>query len=504
MTNYRGDFGKEGSYYILRRGLKMKETFKRSTIVAIMAGVILMANALCWAEFQVNTYTTNDQARPAVAMDAAGNFVAVWRSEVQKEGSRGIYGQRFDPDGQKFGSEFLVNTSIGANQQQPDVAMDAAGNFVVSWNASDGSDEGIWARRYNASGTPITGEFLVNTYTDGRQLRPSIGMNDSGDFAVAWARWNHSIHEWFVCGRAYNAVGSPLGTEFVISQLPHGSNIDVAMDNSGDFAVAYHRNGDSNNRPLGYYVRMRQYNADTSPKGDAVQLTDNVDHTLSPSIATAGNGDLVITWSDGDIYAQRFDSSGNPVADAFVVNTTLAGSQYGPTVAMNDDGEAIIVWYDGDIWGQAYSNEGLVGGEFQINTYTLGDQRFPEIAMNDDGRFVTVWESNGQDGDGYGIFAETGSIFELRLPGDFDADGDVDGVDFSHWQIGYPTASGSDLDHGDADGDGDTDGVDFGIWQGNYPTNVGAAAMAVYSTPEPATLSLLALAGLTVLRQRRK
>ena len=80
------------------------------------------------------------------------------------------------------------------------------------------------------------------------------------------------------------------------------------------------------------------------------------------------------------------------------------------------------------------------------------------------------------------------------LPGDFDADNDVDGVDFGLWQSGYPTASGADLIDGDADGDGDVDGVDFGIWQANYPTNVGGAII-----PEPATLLVLGLGGLALL-----
>ncbi len=81
------------------------------------------------------------------------------------------------------------------------------------------------------------------------------------------------------------------------------------------------------------------------------------------------------------------------------------------------------------------------------------------------------------------------------LPGDFDADNDVDGVDFGLWQSGYPTASGANLINGDADGDGDVDGVDFGIWQANYPTNVGGAAIV----PEPATLLVLGLGGLALL-----
>ncbi len=86
------------------------------------------------------------------------------------------------------------------------------------------------------------------------------------------------------------------------------------------------------------------------------------------------------------------------------------------------------------------------------------------------------------------------------LAGDFDADNDVDGVDFGLWQTGYPTASGATLADGDADGDGDVDGVDFGIWQANYPTNLGSAA----TIPEPATLSLFLIGGLALLRGKSK
>jgi autotransporter-associated beta strand protein len=78
------------------------------------------------------------------------------------------------------------------------------------------------------------------------------------------------------------------------------------------------------------------------------------------------------------------------------------------------------------------------------------------------------------------------------LPGDFNADGNVNGDDFALWQMNFPTTSGANLGMGDGDGDGDVDGADFVIWQTNFPMS-GSAFTPV---PEPAGLSLIALAGL--------
>jgi hypothetical protein len=133
-------------------------------------------------------------------------------------------------------------------------------------------------------------------------------------------------------------------------------------------------------------------------------------------------------------------------------------------------------------------------------TYTYGGPS-PEFGDEIIANIFTEEWIDGEIWEGFIEAADVELVYistELPIPGDFDLDGDVDGVDFYHWQMGYPTASGSDLDHGDADGDGDTDGIDFGIWQANYPTTLGSAAI-----PEPATLGLL-LGGLTLLCRRRK
>jgi len=85
------------------------------------------------------------------------------------------------------------------------------------------------------------------------------------------------------------------------------------------------------------------------------------------------------------------------------------------------------------------------------------------------------------------------------LPGDFDGDGDVDGVDLAEWKGDFGVDGDSD-----ADEDGDTDGADFLIWQQNW-TGALAAPVAA-AVPEPATLGMAGLSAALVLAgvRRRK
>jgi hypothetical protein len=86
------------------------------------------------------------------------------------------------------------------------------------------------------------------------------------------------------------------------------------------------------------------------------------------------------------------------------------------------------------------------------------------------------------------------------LPGDFDDDGDVDGVDLAQWKDDFGVNGESD-----ADQDGDTDGADFLVWQQNWTGAPVAAAGA--AVPEPATLGMAGMATALVaagVRRRKR
>src|SRR5439155_1490486 len=162
------------------------------------------------AEFRVNTVTTGSQLRPAVGMSAAGDFVIVW--DTGDGSGTGIAAQRYSAAGVPQGGEFRVNTLIAGNQYAPAVAMDAAGDFVVAWQSGsvgvsqDGSGLGVFAQRYSAAGVAQGPEFRVNTFTTGDQNFPAIAIDAAGDFVVAWSSYNQDGSDYGVYHKRYSAA----------------------------------------------------------------------------------------------------------------------------------------------------------------------------------------------------------------------------------------------------------------------------------------------------------
>lgn len=90
------------------------------------------------------------------------------------------------------------------------------------------------------------------------------------------------------------------------------------------------------------------------------------------------------------------------------------------------------------------------------------------------------------------------------IPGDFDADGDIDAGDFTKWKTGFGTTTG---DVADSDGDHDSDGADFLTWQRERGGNLIAATPVAASVPEPAAAALAvlaAVAGSAISREKSR
>ena len=325
-------------------------------------------------ELQVNTSTLADQENPTVAINAAGDFVVIWESLDVNTGDFGIYSQRYNADGTRQGGETQINTTILDDQSSPKIAMNGDGNSVVVWeNTDQNGDINIYARRFSADGSPSGSNFRVNSVaisnaTSG--IVPAVGMDSAGNFTVAWESFDETNGDEDIYARRYDSSDTALGAEFRVN-------------------------------------------------------TEIGDDQMAPALAMNSAGDFIVAWqsaaqdADGStgIYAQRYDATGTALGGEFRVNTTTANEQTAVTAAMNAAGDLVMTWesmvQDGNgkgIYAQRYDATGTpFGGEFRVNTETANAQTSPAVGINADLAMVVAWQSYGQDNirhPSYGIHAQ--------------------------------------------------------------------------------------------------
>jgi hypothetical protein len=187
-------------------------------------------------EIAVNTLRTSSQRSPAVAMNARGAFVVVWRSNVA--GSFAIRAQRFDAKGAMRGEEIAVNALRAGDQLAPAVALDGRGNFVVVWEHGLDDHFEIRARRFTALGVAQGEETAISPESAGNQFAPALSMNVSGDHVVTWHMRGQG--DASIRARAFASSGAARGTERTVSpaQGSHKS-ASVALNARGASAFAW-------------------------------------------------------------------------------------------------------------------------------------------------------------------------------------------------------------------------------------------------------------------------
>ncbi len=328
-------------------------------------------------ELVINTMSSGDQQLSSAAGLNDGGFVVVWQSDDQDGSGQGIYGQRFDASGGRIGDEFQLNTETVEHQSAPDVAALNDGGFVAVWysNGQDGDQGGIFGQRFSQDGTPSGSEFQVNTHTAGRQDWPTVTVLTDGSFVVSWQSNLQDGDLYGIYGQRFYADGTPLGAEFHIS-------------------------------------------------------TQTASEQTEPSITALEDGGFVVTWQSLDqdgafwgVYGQKYNADGSAAGGEFQINTATDYNQYYVSVSGLQDGGFVATWtsYGQDesgasIHGQRYAADGsTVGGEFQVNTqWVYHHQMYSDVVGLEDGGFAISWHSYGQINtpDGYEIYSQR-----------FDADG---------------------------------------------------------------------------------
>lgn len=261
----------------------------------------------------------------------------------------------------------------------------------------------------------IGAETQVNTTVANSQQNPVISLDANGNFVVVWESLNQDGSGYGIYAQHYNNTGTAVGGETQINTTTGNDQRfpAVAMDNSGNYTIVWQSlNQDTD----GWGIYLRRFdNAGIALTGEVLVNTTTAGQQRFADIAMDDDGDFVVVWeSEFDVYLQRYNSSGVAQGTETLINVTNTNTQNYPTVAMDSNGDFAVAWQslnqDGDdygIYAQTYNSGGSVQmSEFLVNTTITDNQLSPDIAMDMDGNFTIAWVSNLQDGSQEGISAQ--------------------------------------------------------------------------------------------------
>jgi large repetitive protein len=375
-------------------------------------------------EFQVNKFSNDDQAVPAVATNSDGSFIVVWESNGEDGEDWGVFGRYFEPNGIAENC-FQVNNPTTGHQMSPSISMLKGGGWIVVWYGQEksGSSNDIYGRRISSDGSNEGDEFQVNgLFTEGFQGGPDVSALPNGGFTVVWFSLEVDGENFDIVGRRFFTDGTPDGDEFIVNTtiLGEQKTPHIASSDAGRSLVVWNsmeQDGDGN----GVFGQFIDEYGEKDGKEFQVNPFTNGNQSGGVPVAVSSL-DYVVVWNgaseedpnSSNVTMRFFDANGNPFDETLQVNEYAENVQGWNSSAQLESGGFVVVWrsnkQDGDgygIFGRRLLTDGNPeNNEFQINEYTLDNQDAPRVATFPDDSYIVVWQSDGQDGDGYGIFAQ--------------------------------------------------------------------------------------------------
>ncbi|MEO7689144.1 MAG: hypothetical protein ABIS51_07650 [Sphingomonas sp.] len=288
------------------------------------------AGATVGAEIVVATLapSASSAAHAQIAVTADGGFVVTYDTLTDYQTGE-VYARMYNAGGVAAGASFQVNSFTADTQWDPKIAALDGGGFLVTWQSilQDGADGGIYGQRYNAAGTALGGEFRVNTGTAFHESGGEATKLVGGGFVITWSSYDISggTASKGIYAQVYAANGSTVGGPQLLDSGFNGGAGHNATEPvvtalaDGGFVAGWHA---YTNAPNTYgEIFVREYNADGTPRGAAVQANISVpgyvDVRYPQSIIVAEDGDVMIFWQAGhsatptheDIYAQRYSTA---------------------------------------------------------------------------------------------------------------------------------------------------------------------------------------------------
>ncbi|MFL6235583.1 MAG: hypothetical protein ACJ76N_20775 [Thermoanaerobaculia bacterium] len=365
--------------------------------------------------FLVPQSALGSQLSPDVAQDAAGDFVVVWIDQSQTEASRLIKARLFTASGAPKSDEIAVALAGFS----PRVAMTPLGDFVVAWEFFGH----VYLRRFDPRGqTPL---LIFDPPPNGVSHSPDVAMDPAGNAYVVWAE-THTLTGDTIMLQRYGPNGFPVGAPEQVSQpgAPNARDYPrIAADPNGSLLVTW--NDQRAEAGFDTDVWSRRFNAQTGTWGPEARInpdTAGLQQGSAPLLYPDGTGAVVLNdLTAKAILARHVDATGSPTADLVKLGDLGGPLPFVPSAAAGPDGSSLVAWLKGDnlvharFFDRSWSP---LGAELTLSSDRTDLETDPAVSAGGLGSFAAVWTSNGfpspfpffipngRDGSGSGVFGQ--------------------------------------------------------------------------------------------------
>jgi serralysin len=321
-------------------------------------------------ETLVNTTTTNSQYSGAVTALTGGRYVVVWTDNIVPGGenpSNGNYAipyantdvrmQIFNADGTRVGNEILVNTTTAGPQTFARATLLSDGHLLVTWQDQvttllGGATSSLRAQEFLDTGVAVGGEFQIGA-PGVQAFTPGIASVAGGGFVAFWHQDPNGPTSAIV-GQVFNSSNATVGSQFTVDSTNMAFIAAPAATTlaNGNVVVAW------DNGPTGPSgVSARIY----SPTGVAIgpelaiggPVSAGIDLGTLATITALTTGGFAVSWVyDRPSFNVRYANISVRAADGSILleDTVASGvSLYGPNAANAISGAAIAPLANGGI-----------------------------------------------------------------------------------------------------------------------------------------------------------
>lgn len=272
------------------------------------------------------------------------------------------------------------------------VALDPAGNGIAVWSESDGVTVSVWA----AFSSLPTGDWRIperlspaaqNAYA------PRVGVDGQGNVLVVWVREAGGVY--YLQGLRGSTTAAGWSTPIDIATIGTGGiGPDLAVTPGGNAVVVW--TAVTSTSPVAISVHAARFVTATGAWTSATQISSLGDNAYLARVAVAPGGDAVAVWSKEDssttelVQAARFDAASATWQTPATVSASASYAEEA-VVAMDASGDAVVAWL-------RTSNVEVARYEASAATWSPASIRSTGVAVNGpglasdaDGNVTVLW-----------------------------------------------------------------------------------------------------------------